>query len=92
MKRGAMKRRAVLRAKAHPARQAPPRPLDDADRRIVVALSRDGRRPYRDIARELGISEGTVRARMTRLLDEGLMRVTVVGSPLALGIEGAPSC
>jgi Lrp/AsnC family transcriptional regulator for asnA, asnC and gidA len=85
--RTAPPRRAAALRRARPARRAPPRPLDDTDRRIVVALSRDGRRPYRDIARELGISEGTVRVRMTRLLDQGLLRVTVVGSPLALGIE-----
>ncbi|WP_210495225.1 Lrp/AsnC family transcriptional regulator [Microvirga antarctica] len=63
-----------------------PESLDDLDRRIVSALARDGRRPYRDIARELGVSEGTVRSRMTRLQDEGLIRVTAVGSPLALGV------
>jgi Lrp/AsnC family transcriptional regulator for asnA, asnC and gidA len=60
--------------------------LDDLDRRIVSALARDGRRPYRDIARELGVSEGTVRSRMTRLQDQELIRVTAVGSPLALGV------
>ena len=61
--------------------------LDRLDRRIVSALAKDGRRPYRDIARELGVSEGTVRARMGRLQDEGLIRVTAVGSPLALGVN-----
>jgi Lrp/AsnC family transcriptional regulator, regulator for asnA, asnC and gidA len=61
--------------------------LDELDRRIVAALARDGRRPYRDIARELDVSEGTVRFRMARLQEEGLIRVTAVGSPLALGVE-----
>ncbi len=87
MKRRTARGGVALRAKARATRKAPPGPLDETDRRIVVALSRDGRRPYRDIARELGISEGTVRVRMARLFDEGLMRVTVVGSPLALGVE-----
>lgn len=64
-----------------------PEGLDRTDRRIVSALARDGRRPYRDIARELGVSEGTVRARMARLQEEGLIRVTAVGSPLALGVN-----
>ena len=61
--------------------------LDDLDRRIVAALADDGRRSFRDIARELDISEGTVRFRVTRLQDEGLIRVTAVGSPLALGVN-----
>ncbi len=64
-----------------------PSPLDQTDRRIVAALARDGRRSFRDIARELDISEGTVRFRVTRLQEEGLIRVTAVGSPLALGVE-----
>jgi Lrp/AsnC family transcriptional regulator for asnA, asnC and gidA len=61
--------------------------LDELDRRIVAALASDGRRPFRDIARELDISEGTVRFRVTRLQEEGLIRVTAVGSPLALGVN-----
>lgn len=61
--------------------------LDEIDRRIVAALAVDGRRPFRDIARELDVSEGTVRFRVTRLQDEGLIRVTAVGSPLALGVD-----
>lgn len=61
--------------------------LDDLDRRIVSALAKDGRRPYRDIARELGVSEATVRTRATRMQGQGLVRVTAVGSPLALGVK-----
>ena len=61
-------------------------PLDRIDRHLIAALARDGRRSYREIARALDVSEGTVRARLGRLLDEELVRVTVVGSPLALGV------
>jgi Lrp/AsnC family transcriptional regulator for asnA, asnC and gidA len=61
--------------------------LDKLDRQILAALSGDGRRPYRDIARELGISEGTVRQRLSRLLWRGLIRIAAVGSPLDLGFE-----
>lgn len=62
-------------------------PLDELDRQIVAALARDGRRPYRDIARELGVSEGTVRSRAGKMQEEGLIRVTAVGSLLALGVN-----
>ena len=61
--------------------------LDDLDRRIVAALALDGRRSFRDIARELDVSEGTIRFRVTKLQEEGLIRVTAVGSPLALGVS-----
>ncbi len=61
--------------------------LNELDRRIVAALAKDGRRSYRDIARELGVSEATVRSRATRLQNQGLIKVTAVGSPLALGVK-----
>ena len=60
--------------------------LDRLDRQIIAALSRDGRMSYRELARSLDISEGTVRMRLSRLQDENLVKVTLVGSPLALGV------
>ncbi|HEX7040560.1 MAG TPA: Lrp/AsnC family transcriptional regulator [Trueperaceae bacterium] len=63
--------------------------IDDLDKRIIVALEEDGRRPYRDIARDLGIAEATVRARVNRLSDAGLIRITAVGDPLSLGVSTA---
>lgn len=64
-----------------------PAPLDSLDRKIIATLARDGRMPYREIARALGVSEGTIRARVNRLQERQLIRVTVVGSPLALGVN-----
>ncbi|MBN9064244.1 MAG: hypothetical protein BGP06_14740 [Rhizobiales bacterium 65-9] len=61
--------------------------IDQTDRRILAALSPDGRRPYRDIARDLGVSEGTIRQRVGRMIDRGLIRIAAVGSPLNLGFE-----
>ena len=63
--------------------------LDELDKKIIVALEVDGRRPYRDIARELGVAEATVRARVGRLVDGHLIRITAVGDPLSLGVEVA---
>ncbi len=60
--------------------------IDKLDRQIISALARDGRISYRELARSLDISEGTVRMRIARLQDEDLVRITVVGSPLALGV------
>lgn len=60
--------------------------IDKLDRQIISALARDGRISYRELARSLDISEGTVRMRIARLQEEDLVRVTVVGSPLALGV------
>jgi len=60
--------------------------LDQVDQQIIAALAKDGRVSFREIARQLDISEATVRVRMTRLQDDDLIRVTLVGSPLALGV------
>ncbi len=61
--------------------------LDDLDKALIVALEDDGRRPYRDIARDLEVPEATVRSRVGRLLGRGLIRITAVGDPLSLGVN-----
>lgn len=63
--------------------------LDQLDQQLISALEDDGRRPYRDIARDVGVAEATVRARVGRLVNSGLIRITAVGDPLSLGIEVA---
>jgi Lrp/AsnC family transcriptional regulator for asnA, asnC and gidA len=59
--------------------------LDDLDRAILVTLEDDGRRAFRDIARQLGVSEATVRARVRRLEDAGVLRIVAFADPLKLG-------
>ena len=63
--------------------------LDSIDKSIIIALEHSGRRPYRDIARDLGVAEATIRARVGRLIDSGLIHITAVGDPLKLGVEVA---
>src|SRR5690554_7438977 len=60
--------------------------LNQADQRIVDLLRQDGRRPFRDIARELGVSESMVRKRVNRLSESGWMRILAVTDPLQLGV------
>ncbi|MEH6590804.1 MAG: Lrp/AsnC family transcriptional regulator [Halioglobus sp.] len=54
------------------------RKLDDIDAAIVEWLSRDARTSNRQIATELGVTEGTVRARIKRMEEEKLIRITAV--------------
>jgi len=55
--------------------------MDDLDRRILGILRRDSRTPYTEIADRVGTSEGTVRNRVERLADEGIIeRFTVATS------------
>jgi len=52
--------------------------MDDLDRRILNILRRDARTPYTEIADRVGTSEGTVRNRVERLSEEGVIeRFTV---------------
>ena len=52
--------------------------MDDLDRHILNILRRDARTPYTEIAEEVGTSEGTIRNRVERMLDEGAIeRFTV---------------
>ncbi len=61
--------------------------LDQSNRRIIEILQRDGRRSFTAIAREVGISEAAVRARVQRLTREGVVSVVAVTDPLRLGFE-----
>jgi Lrp/AsnC family transcriptional regulator, regulator for asnA, asnC and gidA len=59
--------------------------LDDLDRALIAELQEDGRRPFREIARTLEVSEATVRARVRRLQDAGVLRIVAFADPVALG-------
>lgn len=47
--------------------------LDDKDKKIIEMLLEDARRPYREIADEIGLSESTVRKRVVRLQEGGII-------------------
>ena len=61
--------------------------LDDIDRRVVGALQAEGRRAFRSIADELGISESVVRYRVQRLEDAGILQVVGIADPLKIGFD-----
>ena len=54
------------------------RKLDELDTAIVEHLSRDARTSNGHIAGQLGVTEGTVRARIKRMEEEKLIRITAV--------------
>lgn len=59
--------------------------LDEIDRRILDLLHADGRMAFTAIAKELGISEATVRKRVNRLTDEGVLHIVGVVNPAYIG-------
>jgi Lrp/AsnC family transcriptional regulator for asnA, asnC and gidA len=56
------------------------RQLDDLDRSILEWLGLDARTSNRKIASELGVTEGTVRARIRRMEDDGQIRITAINN------------
>ena len=54
------------------------RRFDDVDRQILEHLSRDARMSNREIALDLRLAEGTVRARIKRLQANNMIRITAV--------------
>ncbi|MFC7113736.1 Lrp/AsnC family transcriptional regulator [Natronoarchaeum sp. GCM10025703] len=52
--------------------------MDDLDREILDVLRRDARTPYTEIAEQVDTSEGTVRNRVERMTEDGVIeRFTV---------------
>src|SRR5439155_21829386 len=65
------------------------RRLDELDRRIIEALQENGRVPFLQLARELGVSEATIRNRYQRLCESDFLQVVGVTNPLALGFDSS---
>jgi len=61
--------------------------IDQTDCKIIELLQQDGRMPNTMIAKQLGVSEATVRSRMTRLIKEKFIQIVAVSNPLKLGFE-----
>lgn len=59
------------------------RRIDETNKAIIRLLS-DGRKPFSAIADELSITENTVRARVNKLVDEGLLEITGLINPESL--------
>jgi Lrp/AsnC family transcriptional regulator, regulator for asnA, asnC and gidA len=61
--------------------------LDEIDRRVIKILQVDGRRPNTEIARELKVSETTIRKRVAQLVSRGLINIVAVPTPRAAGMN-----
>jgi DNA-binding Lrp family transcriptional regulator len=53
-------------------------PLDDINLQLVHLLRLDGRMPYQKLSNKVGLSIGAVRARIKKLLNSGMLRITCV--------------
>lgn len=57
--------------------------LDDTNKAIIRLLE-DGRKPYSAIAEEIGITENTVRSRVNRLIEDGVLKISGLVNPQML--------
>ncbi len=57
--------------------------LDDTNKAIIKLLE-DGRKPYSAIAEEIGITENTVRSRVNRLIEDGVLKISGLVNPQML--------
>jgi len=57
--------------------------IDEINLAIIRHL-KDGRVPFKKIADELGVSEGTVRTRVRKLMDEGVLDIAGLVDPEAI--------
>jgi Lrp/AsnC family transcriptional regulator for asnA, asnC and gidA len=65
--------------------------IDKTDVTIIKLLQKNGRMSNTEIAKQVGVSEATVRNRLQRLLNENYIQVAAVIDPIKLGggIEGS---
>ncbi|HEX2318792.1 MAG TPA: Lrp/AsnC family transcriptional regulator [Streptosporangiaceae bacterium] len=61
--------------------------IDEIDRRVIKILQADGRRPNTEIARDLHVSETTIRKRVSQLVSQGLINIVAVPTPRAVGLN-----
>ena len=59
--------------------------MDELDRKIIALLQQDGRASNAKIARDAGVSEGTVRRRLKKLLDDDVVQVVAIPNLEKLG-------
>lgn len=68
-----------------PEQDAYDAPLNTIDSEILSLLQLDGRMSYREIARQVDVSEGTVRSRVKRMQTDGVLTIAAIADPFKLG-------
>ncbi len=61
--------------------------MDDLDLLILNALQEDGRTPFTQIAKKVGVAESTIRSRYASLVERGIVQTIAVIDPFAVGYK-----
>ncbi|MDW3176887.1 MAG: Lrp/AsnC family transcriptional regulator [Acidimicrobiia bacterium] len=60
--------------------------IDDIDRELIRILQGDGRTPFSQLGRVVGLSDAACRQRVMRLLEDGVIDIVAVTDPVKLGL------
>ncbi len=74
--------------------------MDELDYAILAHLQQDGRKPFTEIAKALNVTEGTVRNRVARLVEDKVVRIIGlvdphrigINAPAMIGVNVQPAC
>lgn len=61
--------------------------IDNIDQNIIKILNKDGRTPFAQIAKKLGVSTGMIRQRYQRLIQDGVLQIVAITNPLLMGFS-----
>lgn len=61
--------------------------MDELDRRLLQLLQEDGRAPFTQLAKKIGLSETAVRFRYKNLVEQGVARTVSIVDPYALDFQ-----
>lgn len=61
--------------------------LDKTEEAIIKLLQQDGRMSFVDMAEQVGVTEGTIRRKFYRLVEEGIIRTGAAIDPFLIGFQ-----
>lgn len=62
-------------------------PLDRTEKQIISSLQQDGRMSFVDMAERIGVTEGTIRRKFYRLVEDGVLRIGANTDPFMVGFK-----
>lgn len=61
--------------------------LDQTELKIISLMQDDARFPFVKMAKLLGVTEGTIRRKVNRLVKEGIIKATAICDPYTIGFD-----
>jgi Lrp/AsnC family transcriptional regulator, regulator for asnA, asnC and gidA len=61
--------------------------IDEIDLKIISHLQQDGRKTFKEIAQDIGVTERTVRLRVTQLRESGIVSILGIVNPIKVGLK-----